>query len=1457
MQEAEEQGTTRLAQLSARIALIRSFSTDTCRICSAPAEPDQPLFHPCKCSGTIRYIHQDCLTTWLAHSKKKTCETCRHQYSFTKVYASDMPSTLPPLLMMRRLLQQGFYASMMVVRAVVVSLVWLSLVPLLTVWSWRVYFSMGDSIAWWVSNRHPFPDRSELSPTHKFFVQEIYELSQSIFDDPTAASDYSTLLGRAVRHPAWISLSADVFSGQIIAALIVITFVAIFFLREWIAQNARPGQFDDEDENAILQVPPVAEPVLPPAPVVPRRPAAPRHVPRPGVQRMDVNARLALAHRQFEAVKALDSMKDRDLRFLSEEEKKERELQAQRNGQSSVSFAPLRSDEFDEEFDLVVNAKARRRRLGKGKGKEREDKDGEEEMFVEILRAERLKRRNLAPPPSFVILNSSSNASTSLPGTPIRRPPLPTTLPSSPGAGPSSSSVKTPLASPSLATYRAPEELEEQPADDGDNDHGPGPEPLNRLDADGLNPQQQRAEPPALLFGNGNENGAAEPDEDEDEEEEDEDGEDGEEDMVDDLQRPQRAPHGAILAFDAGGVRRVGQLDVNAPLQLGPPGQPQLMQGPQPANADDAFMDDLEAGVEDDMEGALEAIGLRGPIYGLLQNAALMIFIMDTVIGLGIWIPYTLGKSMAFLLLEPRQLFFILHLPIRAIRLLTDPAVDLVAYFIVDVILPPPVRIIKTLLSWIARSSLWLISESLGEAQANKASDSSQALSNLLEASYESCLRAVGLLENVAEEIVTANSEAIVARSPLSEALGVTMNYIEPIFAPIGRELRHGYNQLSEVWTKLAVGNGPVERIFSVLFGYCIIATGLAIYMNILTMSNVKTAGRAVRVAVKQQLLVLKVASFIFIELVTFPLGCGVVLDICTIWLFPNASYASRIDFLYQAPLTTIFYHWVAGTMFMYSFAVMLSGCRSIMRPGGMWFIKDPQDQNAHPIRDILERAALVQLRKICISGLMYTFVVVCTVCSVHALLTLGQTIVLPFRWKTREPLSNIPVDLLFLNLALPYTMTYFRPRRALRKFTMAVWKGLAKRLRLTSYFFGTRHAEEEYTPKKWSLSRFIYGPKQDPSVTLDDYDGSFRRVPNTDDLAIPRDIPATVAVTVTGEPFDEEAERLMIQQDMATVKAKHNIKHDFTVVYLPPHFRYRMILFIFVLWVFGALFLGLSLALPILIGRGFFGIVFKGKREVHDGYSLLAGFYMLWACWVVGKAVDRLDKRRQRWATEGPRASLWWLALKRGLLWALKASYMAFFFGVVIPVLVGGVVELYIVLPFKLRLNVGSGVPRIRVLECWATGLLYMKIAMRVIRRQGQNPIARGVQAIKRNGWTHPDPIVATKDVIAPVTGGLIGMITLPALAFLAVDYFFPLVVLTNFSSVTYVYSSLFCLAGMTHTFIILREMLASWSQAVRDKEFLVEMRLKNHDPKTESGTPTPSQTATPIPEDEAENIE
>jgi hypothetical protein len=49
------------------------------------------------------------------------------------------------------------------------------------------------------------------------------------------------------------------------------------------------------------------------------------------------------------------------------------------------------------------------------------------------------------------------------------------------------------------------------------------------------------------------------------------------------------------------------------------------------------------------------------------------------------------------------------------------------------------------------------------------------------------------------------------------------------------------------------------------------------------------------------------------------------------------------------------------------------------------------------------------------------------------------------------------------------------------------------------------------------------------------------------------------------------------------------------------------------------------------------------------------------------------------------------------------------------------------------------------------------------------------------------------------------------------------------------HVYPSLFLLAGSVRSAITLYGMLSSWSQAIRDKEFLVEMRLKNHEPESE----------------------
>lgn len=51
--------------------LTMGLEEDTCRICRSGAEEGEPLYHPCKCSGSIAKVHQDCLIEWLQHSKKK------------------------------------------------------------------------------------------------------------------------------------------------------------------------------------------------------------------------------------------------------------------------------------------------------------------------------------------------------------------------------------------------------------------------------------------------------------------------------------------------------------------------------------------------------------------------------------------------------------------------------------------------------------------------------------------------------------------------------------------------------------------------------------------------------------------------------------------------------------------------------------------------------------------------------------------------------------------------------------------------------------------------------------------------------------------------------------------------------------------------------------------------------------------------------------------------------------------------------------------------------------------------------------------------------------------------------------------------------------------------------------------------------------------------------------------
>lgn len=154
----------------------------------------------------------------------------------------------------------------------------------------------------------------------------------------------SNFITRITTHPAWLALSADIFTGQIIASLIVLTFVAVFLLREWIAQNARPGVFEEEE-------------VLPPADPAPVQPPEPQPQPqRRAIDADDFPEPDVLVQHQADAMQAVNAIQAVNA------------VQRQ-NVDPDVALNPDRWFQDDEEGP--------RRNIKKQKARKVDDNDGE------------------------------------------------------------------------------------------------------------------------------------------------------------------------------------------------------------------------------------------------------------------------------------------------------------------------------------------------------------------------------------------------------------------------------------------------------------------------------------------------------------------------------------------------------------------------------------------------------------------------------------------------------------------------------------------------------------------------------------------------------------------------------------------------------------------------------------------------------------------------------------------------------------------------------------------------------------------------------------------------------------------------------------------------------------------------------------------------------------------------
>lgn len=471
-------------------------------------------------------------------------------------------------------------------------------------------------------------------------------------------------------------------------------------------------------------------------------------------------------------------------------------------------------------------------------------------------------------------------------------------------------------------------------------------------------------------------------------------------------------------------------------------------------------------------------------------------------------------------------------------------------------------------------------------------------------------------------------------------------------------------------------------------------------------------------------------------------------------------------------------------------------------------FIRDPDDPEFHPVRDVLERNVTTQLRKILFSAFVYGALVVVCLGGVVWGLALALPHVLPIHYSSNEPVLEFPIDLLFYNFLMPLAVKFFKPSNGLHAMYTWWFRKCARTLRLTWFLFGERRVDEEgilqldvespaYTspwyrklflevskdtevvPKTWADT--FEGGKAKPTSTIqaDEMsllnsakmklvnsgqlvpDGRFVRTPASDQVKIPK-----------GQPVFVNVPERDIRADVTTdgLEADPHLDKNYQFVYVPPWFRLRIFLFILFIWIFAAVTgVGFTIV-PLVFGRRMFNVLIPAHIGTNDIYAFSIGVYILGSFGYFLFHARPMVTKGWNWVSMSANSFLDRDVLHRIGSVVKQCAKLGYTYGVllvVFPLLVTLIMELYVLMPlhtwkYSQVLNQNPSSPHspnfnslkdghtIRVIQAWTLGILYLKLGSRALVLYGGRP-AQAVRAVFRRGWLDPDVGVFTRAFVIP----------------------------------------------------------------------------------------------------------
>ena len=383
----------------------------------------------------------------------------------------------------------------------------------------------------------------------------------------------------------------------------------------------------------------------------------------------------------------------------------------------------------------------------------------------------------------------------------------------------------------------------------------------------------------------------------------------------------------------------------------------------------------------EDLEGIMELIGMQGPLAGLVQNGMFCAVLISMTVFFGIWLPYIAGKLFLVFLANPVSL--LIKLPLRWASIFADLVIDTCvfgaacAFYWVDTIvryscvpvgwLIPPIREMnqQSFVGVTAKNYAGSALERLAKmfvATGDTLSDSDIPVFSII--AHESLLNIENRLVNTTNGVMDMTIRLSQTLSSEDRNSGLILRNIVGSMAAI---VRDAFTSLVHA-TKATVASVPAilsinplrlsldipqrtqpldyslaewstkDRIFAVALGYLAFSIAGAIYVKMRIAFRDRGNGDKFEGPIADALFqaggVMKVILIISIEMIAFPLYCGMLLDVALLPLFENASLVSRLRFTLNSPATSLFIHWFVGTCYMFHFALFVSMCRKIMRRG-------------------------------------------------------------------------------------------------------------------------------------------------------------------------------------------------------------------------------------------------------------------------------------------------------------------------------------------------------------------------------------------------------------------------------------------------------------------------------------------------------------------------------------------